>query len=156
MLTFEEKLAIVNSFPELERKDVSLRRINFHYENSAFDKKIVVYHLHPNGNGYVYAGLLAGIAKDEKGFINIRDYSAEELRSLIQESIQSLSTLPAKTSAVHDSSETEIWSGPDNETLTVLFEDDLWYVYAGPLLESAFETYEEVKQYMKEEEFTRN
>ena len=55
MLSFEEKLAIADSFPELERKNVSMKRVNYHYEESMFDKKTVVYHLHPNGNGFVYA-----------------------------------------------------------------------------------------------------
>ena len=49
MLTFEEKLAIIESFPELEKRTVSMGRINFHYEESASDKKNVVYHLHPMG-----------------------------------------------------------------------------------------------------------
>lgn len=56
MLTFEEKLSIIETFPELQRKDVSLGRVNFHYPESVQEKKIVVQHLHPNGNGFVYAG----------------------------------------------------------------------------------------------------
>lgn len=56
MLTFEEKLSIIETFPELQRKDVSLGRVNFHYPDSVQEKKIVVQHLHPNGNGFVYAG----------------------------------------------------------------------------------------------------
>ncbi len=39
MLTFEEKLSIIESFPELERKNVSLKRVNFHFEESRLDKK---------------------------------------------------------------------------------------------------------------------
>ncbi|MBW7461016.1 hypothetical protein K0U00_43865, partial [Paenibacillus sepulcri] len=78
MLSFEEKLAIIESFPQLERKNVSLGRVNFHFEESVHDKKIVVYHLHPGGNGFVYAGLLRGYETDERGFANIRESSAEE------------------------------------------------------------------------------
>ena len=90
MLTFEEKLAIIESFPELERRNVSMGRINFHYEASASDKKNVVYHLHPNGNGFVYGEELNGYQKNEKGMVNIRDFSADELRTIIQKSILSL------------------------------------------------------------------
>ncbi len=90
MLSFEEKLAIVESFPQLTRKNVSLGRVNFHYEESAADKKIVVYHLHPNGNGFVYAENINGYEPDEKGMVNIRDFSAKELRNIIEQSIQSL------------------------------------------------------------------
>lgn len=91
MLTFEQKLAILDSYPQLERKNVSLGRVNYHYEESQHDKKTVAFHLHPNGNGYVFAGLLRGYETDDKGFVNIRDYSESELRSLLDASITSLS-----------------------------------------------------------------
>lgn len=66
MLTFEEKLAIIESFPELTRKDVSLNRVNFHYEDSIFEKKIVVYHLYPNGNEFVYAERIGKYETEKK------------------------------------------------------------------------------------------
>ena len=91
MLSFEEKLKVIESFPELERKNVSLGRVNFHYNDSVFEKKIVVQHLHPNGNGFVYAGNLQNYEVDAKGFINIRDFSEADLRRIVKESIQSLS-----------------------------------------------------------------
>ena len=91
MLTFAEKLAIIESFPQLQRKDVSLGRVNFHFEESVYDKKIVVQHLHPNGNGFVYAGHLPNKETDKKGLVNIRDYSEEELRDLLRKSIAYLS-----------------------------------------------------------------
>lgn len=46
MLSFEEKLQIIESFSELQRNDVSLKRVNFQYIESGSDKKNVVYHLH--------------------------------------------------------------------------------------------------------------
>lgn len=39
MLTFQQKIHILESFPQLERRDVSLGRVNFHYEGSIYDKK---------------------------------------------------------------------------------------------------------------------
>lgn len=39
MLTFEEKLTIIESFPELTRNDISLGRVNFHFEESVKDKR---------------------------------------------------------------------------------------------------------------------
>ncbi|GIP39424.1 hypothetical protein J31TS4_27040 [Paenibacillus sp. J31TS4] len=142
MLTFEEKQAVLDGFEELERRPVSLGRVNYHYGESAFDKKTVVYHLHPNGNGYVYAGRLDGWQTDDRGLVNIRDLSAEELRELVAASIRSL-TAPSE----------ETWIGEGGETLTVKPEDDLWYIYAGEQLDLACETYEEVKEYMAEEGF---
>ncbi len=160
MLSFEQKLAIIESFPELQRKDVSLGRTNFHYEESAHEKKTVVHHLHPNGNGYVFAGLVPGIATDNKGLVNIRDYSEEELRSLIEKSISSLATPPPEKPETGKKKkrkppQEERWIGPNNDVLTLLFEEDLWYLYAGLNLESAFETYEEAEQYLEEEQFSR-
>lgn len=160
MLSFEQKLALIESFPELQRKDVSLGRINFHYEESAHEKKSVVHHLHPNGNGYVFAGLVPGIATDNKGLVNIRDYSAEELRSLIEKSISSLATPPPEKPETGKKKkrkppQEERWIGHNNDVLTLLFEEDLWYLYAGLNLESAFETYEEAEQYLEEEQFSR-
>lgn len=160
MLSFEQKLAIIEAFPELQRKDVSLGRTNFHYEESAHDKKSVVHHLHPNGNGYVFAGLVPGVATDDKGLVNIRDYSEEELRSLIEKSINSLAVAPPEKLESNKKKkrkppQEERWIGPNSDVLTLLFEEDLWYLYAGLNLESAFETYEEAEQYLEEEQFTR-
>jgi hypothetical protein len=165
MLTFEQKLKIIESFPELQRKNVSLGRVNFHYEDSVYDKKNVVYHLHPNGNGYVYAGFLSGYETDDKYMVNIRDYSAEALRALVQASIRSLSGASDRSAAAVISQTTpenqtvpsteERWLSPDKETLTLIHEEDLWNLYFGLNLEFAFETYEEAEQYLLEDGFTR-
>ncbi|MEV5029872.1 hypothetical protein [Paenibacillus sp. LPE1-1-1.1] len=160
MLSFEQKLAIIEAFPELERKDVSLGRTNFHYEESAHEKKSVVHHLHPNGNGYVFAGLVPGVETDDKGLVNIRDFNEEELRSIIEKSISSLSIAPpekpeSKKKKKKKQALEQRWIGPDNAVLTLLFEEDLWYLYADLNLESAFETYEEAEEYLLEEQFTR-
>lgn len=163
MLTFEQKLAIIASFPELQRKDVSLGRVNFHYEESVHEKKIVVYHLHPNGNGFVFAGLLEDVETDAKGFVNIRDYSEDELRSLLTRAIASLSaadsegeqTEYAQEENGYRPSRAEFWRGSGGSRLTLMFEEDLWYVYAGKELEMAFETHEEAVQYLADEGFRR-
>lgn len=162
MLSFQEKLEICLSFAELTRKDVSLGRVNFAYEDSAFDKKTVVYHLHPNGNGYVYAGRLQSVPTDDKGFANIRDAGAEELRGLIARSIASLSpgeealprTAAPAPAAAAPAAGGQLWRGPDKATLTLRHEDELWYIWAGSNLESAFETLEEAEEYLREEGFS--
>jgi hypothetical protein len=164
MLTFEEKLAVITTFTDLQKKDVSMGRVNFHYEASIVDKKIVVYHLHPNGNGFVYAEHIPHISTDDKGFVNIREFTADELRSIIQASIQSLSNgaLPSTVSQASPElpQETilssESWSDDDGQILTLVEEDELWNVYTGSNLEMAFETYSEAKQYLKEEGFRRS
>ncbi len=161
MLSFEQKLTIITSFPELQRKDVSLGRINFHYEQSAHDKKTVIYHLHPKGNGYVYAGLIEDLRTDDKGFVNIRDYEEVELRELIAQSIRSLATAPPEQKSAKESKRSksypseEAWTAPNNVLLKLVREDDLWYIYAGLNLEHVFETYEEAEAYLYEEDCRR-
>ncbi|MGG0185536.1 hypothetical protein [Bacillus rhizoplanae] len=156
MLTFEEKLTIIESFPELERKNVSLGRINFHYEESRLDKKNVVYHLHPNGNGFVYAGHLKGYKTNDKGLVNIRDFSAEELRSLLEKSLDALSQEPVEEIALTDNFQEEEWINEDKHVLTLIHEDeDMWNVYAGLNLDGTFNSYKEAAQYLDEEGFTR-
>lgn len=158
MLTFEEKLAIIRSFPELSEKKVSLGRINFHYEASRHEKKTVVYHLHPNGNGFVFAGHLPRKKTDDKGMVNIRDYSAEEFRSLIAASIAYLSQEPMVKTAPESAEEApseEIWVNKDQVELLLRNEDDLWNVYVGANLDGCFESYKEAVDYLHEEGFKR-
>lgn len=153
MLTFQEKLAIIASFPELKRKDVSLGRINFHYEESKSDKKNVVYHLHPNGNGFVYAEHLQGFATNDKGFVNIRDFSEDELRSILERSIRGLSKSIETEATIQ--AEEEVWINEDGHTLILMQEDDMWNVYAGTLLDGTFHSYNQALGYLDEEGFTR-
>jgi hypothetical protein len=156
MLTFEQKLSIIESFPELTRKDVSLNRVNFHYEGSGSDRKNVVYHLHPNGNGFVYTELIGGYEKDEKGMTNIRDFSEDELRAVITQSIQSLVEGPVEVSTIEEDFEEETWRNADKHTLVVTYEDEMWNVYAGTNLDGTFPSYNEAKQYLEEEGFRKN
>lgn len=155
MLTFEEKIAIIETFSELERKNVSLGRVNFHFEGSIYEKKNVVYHLHPNGNGFVYGEFLSGYDMDPKGMVNIRDFSAEELKTIITQSIQSLSPNTDAESAIIEDNEEERWINTENHTLILVNEDDMWNVYAGLNLDGTFLSYNEAKQYLEEEGFRK-
>ncbi|MBX0359315.1 hypothetical protein [Halobacillus sp. Nhm2S1] len=150
MLTFEEKLNIIEEFPELEKKEISLGRVNFHYEESVYDKKIVVYRLHPNGNGFVYAGELDGYATDEKGMVNIKEISADELRALIREAIESLSLSPAEKNPVM-----EEWLNDNDQSLVLMREEDGFHVYAEEQLEGTFNSYEEAVNFLEQEGFSR-
>ncbi|SFL61615.1 hypothetical protein SAMN04487943_102468 [Gracilibacillus orientalis] len=154
MLTFDQKLKIVESFPELTRHNVSMNRVNFHYEESANDKKNVVYHLHPNGNGFVYAEYLNGYDTDHKGLINIRDFSDAELRTVIQKSIESLVSTSAEAPLVEEFEE-ERWINSEKQSLLLLNEEDLWNVYADQNLDGTFRSYNEARAYLEEEGFTR-
>lgn len=155
MLTFEEKLLIIESFPELERKNVSMGRVNFHYEASASDKKNVVYHLHPNGNGFVYGAELSGYEKNDKGMVNIRDFSEDELRTIIEKSILSLTSTLSTTEPVIEEQKEEKWINENHQTLILVQEEDMWSVYAGSNLDGAFNSYGEAAEYLVEEGFSR-
>lgn len=157
MLTYNEKLAIIESFPELERKNVSLGRTNFQFEGSISDKKNIVYHLHPNGNGFVYAGHLENYDTDEKGMVNIRDFSEGQLRQLLKESIQSLSPsekTPVEEAIIGDSNE-ERWVDSENNLLILIEENESWNIYFGLNLDNSFDTYEEAAEFLREEGFTK-
>jgi hypothetical protein len=158
MLTFDEKVNIIEKFPQLERKNVSLGRVNFQLKNSLSDKKNIVYHLHPNGNGYVYAGHLSNIPVDDKGMVNIRDFSAEELRDLINEAIIGLSPDEdqGKEHQLKDKRIEEHWKNANNEELILLYENEAWNLYFGLNLDATFDSYKEAEEFLLEEGFHRS
>ncbi|MEH7120220.1 hypothetical protein V7128_22770 [Neobacillus vireti] len=155
MLTFNEKLAIIESYPELERKDVSLKRVNFQFPDSISEKKNIVYHLHPNGNGFVYAGHLGHYDTDEKGMVNIRDFSKEQLQAILTESIAALSpqAKPINEEVVIGELKEERWTDAEGNVLILLFENESWNIYYGLNLDATFDTYEEAIDFMREEGF---
>jgi len=157
MLSFNEKLAIIESFPELERKNVSLGRINFQLPSSISDKKNIVYHLHPNGNGYIYAGHIDKYKTDDKGMVNIRDFSADELRQVLKETIKALSPNEKTevTEAIIGDAKEERWINDENNVLIVIFENEAWNIYFGLNLDATFDTYEEAEGFLIEEGFKR-
>ncbi len=160
MLTYEEKELIIQEFPNLTRKEVSLNRINYHYEESLFEKTTVIYHLHPNGNGFVYVGDLPQYKEvEEKGLVNIREFSGDELRQAIKDSIAYLAT--AEEELVENEVEEELvedeieeeWRNKEESKLTLLQEDTLWNIYHGYNLEESFGSYDEAKAYLVAEGF---
>ena len=150
MLTFHEKLAVIEEFPELTRKDVSMNRVNFHFEDSLYEKTTVVYHLHPNGNGFVYTGSLPGFDANQKGLVNIRDFNQEELGEIIRTSICLLATEEEAVPPVE-----ELWKDAEGHSLQLIEEDDRWNIYAGDNLEDSFGGYDEAALYLREEGFRR-
>ena len=148
MLTFEQKLAIIESFPELTRYNISMGRVNFHFEEGVLDKKVVVDRLHPNGNGFIYGGELdTAYEVDNRGMINIRELDEEALRSLIREAIDSMKETEITT---------ETWIDDEGYTVTLSGADDTWDVFTGELLDATFPTKESTIEYLNQEGFRPN
>ncbi|MCZ2259325.1 hypothetical protein [Sporosarcina sp. G11-34] len=152
MLTFEEKQAIIESFPELTRKAVSLNRVNYHYEDSLYDKTVVIQHLHPNGNGFVYVAGLPGYDADDRGLVNVREATEEELRKTIADSIKGLSEVEEEVEAQPIE---EQWISQDGSELKLIEEEGFWNLYHGLNLEESFSAYGHAIGYLKEEGFTQ-
>jgi len=150
MLTFEQKQAIIETFPELTKKEVSLKRVNYHFEGSLYDKKTVIYHLHPNGNGYVFVGELKKYEADNKGMINIREASEAELREMITDSIGILSE---EEQFEEEVVEEQIWKNLEGQELKLVHEDTLWNVYHSHNLEESFGSFDEAEEYLLTEGF---
>lgn len=148
MLTFEQKQQIIEQFPELSKKEVSMKRLNYHFDGSLYDKTVVVQHLHPNGNGFVYAAGIKGYEPDDRGLVNIRDYTEDELREIVSAAIRNLSTEEQQQEPL-----TEVWQHPDGAKLTMLEEDGFYNIYHGYNLEEGFGDYEEAVSYLQEEGF---
>ncbi|WEA39016.1 hypothetical protein [Lysinibacillus fusiformis] len=151
MLTFDQKQAIIESFSELTKKEISLKRLNYHFMDSLYEKTIVVEKLHPNGNGFIFVGdLLRYEQEANKGLVNIRDYDEQQLREIIADAIQYLSEEVETEDPI-----IEIWHSREGDQLQLVFEQRSWNVYHGENLEEAFGTYDAAKEYLLEEGFRK-
>ena len=150
MLTFEQKKEIIESFPQLVKKEISLKRLNYHYEDSLYEKTIVVEKLHPNGNGFVFVGDLLKYEKEAvKGLVNIRDYSEAQLREVIQDAIDYLGE-----EEVDEGPIIEIWASREGGSeLELIFNGRSWDVSFQGNLEETFGTREAAVEYLLEEGF---
>lgn len=148
MLSFEQKQNIIESFPELTKKEISLNRLNYHFENSLYEKTIVIEKLHPNGNGFVYVGDLLKYEKEanEKGLVNIREYDEQALREIIRDAIDYLSE-DMETPIV------ESWTSREGLLLELVHEKRNWNIYFQNNLEESFGTRDAAVEYLLEEGF---
>lgn len=148
MLTFEQKQAILEDFPQLTKKDISMKRVNYHFEGSLYEKTIIVEKLHPNGNGFVFVGALEKYKEQSvKGLVNIRDFSEAELREIVQDAIDYLAE------EIDNSPIVEIWTNAEGTTLELVYNYQNYSVYHDKNLEDTFGTREVAVEYLKEEGF---
>lgn len=90
MLSFEHKKTVFRSFEDLIEKPISNNRVDYVYSSSKQRGKILATQLHPSGNGYVLGKYMdtetirkKGYEVDPRGWINIKDFSSEELSEVI-------------------------------------------------------------------------
>ncbi|MGN4123873.1 hypothetical protein ACMGD3_02400 [Lysinibacillus sphaericus] len=152
MLTFEQKQTVIESFPELTKKEISLKRVNYHFKDSLYEKTIIVEKLHPNGNGFVFVGDLLRYENEanDKGLVNIRDYDEQQLREIIEDAIQYLAEEQEKEAPI-----IELWRNREGDKLELAYEQRSWNIYHGENLEEAFGTYDAAKEYLLEEGFRK-
>ena len=150
MLTFEQNQEIIESFPQLTKKEISLKRVNYHFEGSLYEKSIVVEKLHPNGNGFVFVGDLLKYEKEagDNGLVNIRDYSEEALREIVRDAINYLSEEEEEILPI-----VETWTSREGTKLELEFNDRSWNIFHQGNLEESFGTREDAVAYLREEGF---
>ncbi|MER2191893.1 MAG: hypothetical protein ABS951_13110 [Solibacillus sp.] len=150
MLTFEQKQAIIESFSQLIKKEISMKRVNYHFEGSLYEKTIVVEKLHPNGNGFVFVGDLLKYEKEagKNGLVNIRDYSEQELHEIVEAAITYLGQEEPEEEPI-----IENWTSREGSKLTLKFEEPFWNVYHRDNFEDSFGTRDSAVEYLREEGF---
>lgn len=90
MLSLNEKRNILNSFNELtERVDEFGRHFYYFYESST-RRKILGREFVISGNGYIYGEIFPEYKDlcDDRGWINVKNFSEENLISLMTKLIQ--------------------------------------------------------------------
>ena len=115
-----------------------------------YEKTVVVQHLHPNGNGFVYVEGIPRYEADDRGLVNIREATEEELKATIQDAIRALSTEEAEE---EEEQIEEVWVNGQGQKLTLLEEEGFFNIYHGYNLEESFGDYQEAADYLKEENF---
>lgn len=97
MLSFEEKKCIFRSFQGLHEKTIS-NGVNYIYSDSLQRGKILSTQLQPSGNGYVIGKYMdeetirtKGYKVDNRGWINIKEFSAGDLHEIITTAMLSMS-----------------------------------------------------------------
>lgn len=91
-MTFTQKLTLLQSLSELEMKEFPDGQVNFYYAESRKKGKVIVRELYPTtGNGYLCGRYMSDYRADSHGWISIKDVNEEQLRTMIQAAMESMS-----------------------------------------------------------------
>lgn len=150
MLSFEEKKALFDSVPELKVQEVSMNRLNYHFEESAVPKTTVVKYLHPkSANAFVFAGYLPK-AETKDGYISVIDATKEEIEELVTKAIEEL----RKTEDGYEDGYQEEWYDDRGDMLTLRYSNYMWVVLMTTgSVEAVFKSREQAAGYLMDEGF---
>lgn len=97
MLSFEHKKSIFSRYSDLEEKEIINNRLDFNFPKSTQKGKKLATQLHPSGNGYVNGNYMSqevikikGYKLDSRGWINIKDFTEEQLEEVIKDALISM------------------------------------------------------------------
>lgn len=90
MLSFNEKREIFNSFKELSEVSDKYGRYFYYYYDSKSYRKLLVRDFSLKGSGYVYCEVLPEYKdnKNDRGWINIKDFTQTRLKDLVSNIIK--------------------------------------------------------------------
>lgn len=150
-LSFEEKKRIFDSYEELEAVPVSLKRLNYHFKDSAVAKTVVVRFLHPNGNALVYAGYLPK-EETQKGYVSVLEEDEASLREWVEKAINHLK----KTEDGYVDGYCELWFNAQGDVLRLTYENPVWSVLLPDgQVEGIFKTKDAGEGYLRDEGFQK-
>jgi hypothetical protein len=121
MLSFEEKKAIFHLF-KLKEKKISNGKINFLYPESKQKGQVLAKELQSSGNGYVNGKYLPKeicpeYKVDARGWISIKEFSDEELKTVITEAMTSMSGVTDAKELYSQKTEVPIETSVEPETI---------------------------------------
>lgn len=148
-LSFEEKKAIFDSYSELEAVPVSMNRLNYHFNGSAVEHKIVVRFLHPNGNAFIYAGYLPK-EETKKGYVSVLEADEATIREMVDQAIAYLK----KTHDGYEEGYYELWFNNRGDVLRVNYDNPMWTITVPDgQVEAVFKSREQAEGYLMDEGF---
>lgn len=150
MLTFEEKKAIFDGFSELTCQAVSMNRLNYHFEESAIPKTILVKYLHPrSGNAFIYAGYLPA-TEAKGGYISVHDATKEEIIEKVNLALEYLRLTEDGFPEGYE----ELWRDNRGDELTLRYNNYMWSVImSSGAVEAVFKTKQHAEGYLMDEGF---
>lgn len=150
MLNYEGKKAIFDSYSELVSQGVSMGRLNYHFDESAVPKTLLIKHLHPkSGNAFIFAGYLP--EEDTKdGYVSVHDATEAELREFVERGMEFLRL----TKDGYPEGYEEIWVDDHRDELILRYTNEAWLIIMqSGGVESVFMTKDQAESYLNDEGF---